>query len=177
MAEVKELYLIPIEAWPLNLWRKLHNDNTLINIPDDFESRLFECIAAKILPINYLNTITLKYKYGMPARDIGIVFNIKSSDASKLIRTGIQLIMHNGMGIIDGKKDVLDMTIRDICICPRVSNALNRYLSSYGHELTVSELVNHSESDLLDNPYNRIGIKSVEEIREKLSKYGLKMKD
>lgn len=176
MTEVKELHLIPVETWPLNLWRKLHNDNTLINVPDDFESRLFECVTVKILPINYLNTIILKYKYGMPTRDIGRIFNIKSSDAGKLIRTGIQFIMHYGMGIID-EKDVLDMTIRDIGICPRLSNALNRHLSSYGHELTVSELINHSERDLLDNPYNRIGIKSVEEIQEKLSKYGLKMKD
>lgn len=178
MMDIKELHLIPTKKWPINLWRKLHDDSTLIDAPKNFESRLCKCTDAGIICILHLNIITLKYKYNMPAREIGRILEITTSEINELIRSGILLIKINGMSIIDDdKKDVLNMTMRDIGMCTRLSNALNRCLGSYGHELTVSELLTHSQSELLDNPYNRIGVMSIKEIKEILSKYGLEMKE
>ena len=91
---------------------------------------------------------------------------------------GLRRIMFNAMSIIDDiHKDPLEMTMRDLCLPVRLINGLNRHLGSYGSELTVETLINHSASELLANPYNGIGYKSIEIINDRLGRYNLKLKD
>lgn len=86
--------------------------------------------------------------------------------------------MFNAMSIIDDvHKAPLEMTMRDLRLPVRLVNSLNRHLGSYGNELIVAKLIEHSASELLANPYNGIGYKSIEIINDRLGMYNLKLKD
>ena len=170
--------MIPVKEWPINLYRKLHDNNTLINVPVDFESRLWKCVDAGYLSTKVLNAILFKYKYGMNKYTIASLMKVTTITVTGYWSYGMRRIMFNGMSIIDDiHKDPLEMTMRDLRLPVRLVNGLNRQLGSYGTELTVSKLIKCSASDLLANPYNGIGIKSIDIINEKLAEYNLKLKD
>lgn len=49
--------MTPKKEWPINLYRKLHDNNALEEVPNDFESRLWKCVDYGYLSTKVLNAI------------------------------------------------------------------------------------------------------------------------
>lgn len=165
-----------VNEWPLNLYRKLHDNNTLTEFPKDFENRLGMCVLYGYLSDRVLSMILFKYKYGMSKYAIASMMGVTTSTIDYGLSYGIRRIISNAMSIIDDiNKDPLDMTMRDLRLPVRLINILNRELGSYGSELTVRDLIKHSKSELLDTPNNGIGVVSINMINNRLSVYEMKL--